>query len=116
MAKATGVELDPGRQLERLENRVSLLHVLGCDDNAMVFHDHGIDALLELGGQDVTELLTAHAGIGGEGNRATDDAGDGHQADIRQLAHQGKRNERRRMGVQDGTDVVPGFIDRLVER
>jgi len=111
-----GVELDPGGQLQGLENRIRFLHVLSGNHNPMVFHDHGIDTLFKFNSKNVTELLAAHAGIGGEGDRATDDAGDWHQTDIRQLAHQSKRNEGRRMGMQDGTDIISRFVDRLVER
>ena len=95
-----------------------MVQVLGSDDDAVVLEDDARGLVLggEFGGDVLAQLLAAGQGVGGETDFAADVPRLGKDAGVGSLAADAEAHQRAGMGVDDGGDVGPRFVDAQVER
>ena len=118
LAQRLGVDDRAGAELERLEALVRVHQVLAAQHDAVILHDDGfvVGVILELGGDFLTEALTARNIVRRETDLTANALGLRNDVRIGYLVRDAERYECGRMRVDDGGHFRTHLVDGLVER
>ena len=109
------VDFDAAAEVQRFKGHEGVEQILRAAANAVVFHHDGVIALGELAGEVFAQLFAAGHLVLGHGHLAADLRDAGHKAGVGDLAGEGERHQRRRMGVQYGVEVGAQSVNIAVE-